>query len=179
MYYILLLLVCLTSASVSPSVHRSSTAIPAKPSNSSSGETALSTIFPYRYDIPNSPFHLNIGFGPSSQRLDSRDLRSLLLAAHAVAGKGAREHGRGMPLPSSTGVEDVFHYSLGDCITFSISEGYHAVTWGVLEDVLRGLEDYLVDGRRPYWTRFEVTSGNMPIFGFGTVKGTDSRLDER
>lgn len=84
-----------------------------------------------------------------------------------------------MPLPASTGVEEVFHYSLGAGITISMNEGYYAVTWGTLEDVLRGLKDYLVDGRRPYCTRFEFTIANMPIFGFGIVKGTGARLDER
>jgi hypothetical protein len=174
MSYILLLLLCLTSRSLSVSVPTSTFVIP---SNFSSREPALSSLFPYRYDIPNSQLHLNIGFGPPSQRLDSGELRSLLLAAQIVARRGARDHGSSWPLPSPTGVGDVFHYSLGAGITISITEGHYAVTWGILEDVLRGLENYLVDGKRPYHTRFEFTIASMPIFGFGTVEGTGAVVD--
>ncbi len=176
MCYILLLLLCLISESVAVFALKPSSAYSAKSSNSSSGETALSAIFPYRYDIPDSPFHLNIGFVLPRRPLDSGDLRSLLIAAQAVARKGTEDHGSEEPLPATTGL-DVFHYSLGAGITVSITEGYYAVTWGILEVVLRGLKNYLVDGRRPYWTRFEFTVASMPVYGFGTVRGTEARVD--
>jgi len=152
MYNLLLLLLLLTSHSIPATVLMLRLTTIAQLLNVSSSN------FPYRYDIPNSPFHLNIGFGLPSQRLDARDLHSLLVAAQAVAKKGSHDHGSGEPLPAVPDVEAVFHYSLGAGITISITEGHYAVTWGILEDVLRGLKEYLVDGRRPYWTRVSIFS---------------------
>lgn len=71
------------------------------------------------------------------------------------------------PLP---GREDIFHFSAGEGITISITEGHYAITWGIIEDIVRGLKEYLVVGRKPYVTRFEFTKSDMPVFGFGMVR---------
>lgn len=138
--------------------------------NISGDLNAPSDIFPYQYDIPNSPFHLNLGLSHPRQTLDFQSLRRTIFAAQTFITMWSEQYGSNEPLRQLPGREDIFYFSAGEGITISITEGHYAITWGIVADVVRGLKEYLVDGRKPYVTRFEFTVLDMPVFGFGMVK---------
>lgn len=168
--YHLRLLLCLFAPILAISASAPTATNSTLPANTTSSYTALTTLFPYHYDIPNSDLYLNIGLLPP---LPFEDLRDLFLATLAIAQDGAARYGPNAPLPERPGGDDEWRYSLNEGVEFVIRAGvWYAVTWGILEDVVRGLKEFLVGRRRACGVRYEFGVEGMRVFGNGIVQPT-------
>ena len=141
--------------------------------------TALTSpsVLTHSFTVPGTQTFLRLGFGVRRHRLDPMSLGGLIAVIEDLIVEGINRDGEDF----EPGVDPIFRYQE---VEYSLGDGFHwevysnipapdYFTWGQLKNVVRGLELYLVQGQRPYTTRFSFWDGPRtwltPPLGLGVI----------
>ena len=137
----------------------------------------LPTPLPYGFHVPGTETYLRLGFGLPRRRLDPMSLTGLIAVVQHIILEGIRDEGA----DAEAGVDPIF---VNQRLKWTLGDGFHLkiysvppagafFTWGQLENVLRGLKLYLIDGGRYYAVVFNFWDGPMswwnPPLGSGAI----------
>lgn len=110
---------------------------------------------------------MRLGFGAGTPIPIPIIFPLLLVSEHDVAEKIAR-FGEDGEMEWETGYRQMYHRDLGDGIRIIVMNlAGHEVTWGELRSVIKGLQEFLVDGRRAREVMFRFRFGAGPEVGWG------------
>lgn len=119
---------------------------------------------PHRFPVPGEEMVLRLGFGLFRTSIDPLRLQSLVRLCQAVIEEGATDHDWDEFYPTYTIGRQLFTYSLGEGISLRISNFrfLNLFTWRQVHTLVKGLDLFLVAGKRPYLTRFKFFVGPGP-----------------
>ncbi|KAI4233387.1 MAG: hypothetical protein LQ349_004441 [Xanthoria aureola] len=124
---------------------------------------------PETYHVKNSDAILRLGFGAGTPIPIAIMFPLLLVSEHDVWEKIGR-FGEDGEMEWETGYRQMYHRDLGDGIRIVIMNLVgHEVRWGELRSVLKGLQEFLVDGRRAREVMFRFRFGRGPEVGWGYI----------
>ena len=110
----------------------------------------LPVILPYLFPVPDTQTILYLGFGLRRFPLPPEHMRSLLAVSYDYIAEQVERQGAQTLYPVFPNVGQQLYKSLGDGIHLVIKNVFddQLFTWGTLHDVVKGLQLYLIDGRR-------------------------------
>ena len=119
---------------------------------------------PYRFPVPGEEMVLRLGFGFFRTSVDPVGLQSLLRLSQAVIEEGAAEHGWDDFYSSYMIGRQRFIYSMGEGIALRITnfKPLDLFTWRQIHTAVKALDLFLVQGKRPYVTKFKFFVGPGP-----------------
>ncbi|KAL8769979.1 MAG: hypothetical protein Q9209_004226 [Squamulea sp. 1 TL-2023] len=124
---------------------------------------------PEIYHVKNSDAILRLGFGSGTPIPIRHIFPLLLVCAHDVAEKIAWFGANG-EIEWETGHRQIYARDLGDGVRLTIMNLVgHEILWGELRSVIKGLQEFLVDGRRNREVVFRFRFGAGPEVGWGFV----------
>ena len=134
-------------------------------SNTSSvhSHISLPDPLPYSIRVPNSQYWLNLGFDDPTEVLPQYYIRSILAVAEESVSDHIEEEGENALVPKEAWQSDrqVLEELEPHSILFVIRAHPNRdqqFTWGFVRDVIKGLWEFLVVGRRFWNTRFRVST---------------------
>ena len=107
---------------------------------------------------------LRLGFGLFRTSVDPVRLQSLIRLSQAVLEEGATEHGWDQFYPTYMIGRQKFIYSMGEGISLRITnfKRLDLFTWRQIHTLVKALDLFLVEGKRPYLTKFKFFVGPGP-----------------
>lgn len=125
--------------------------------------SALATLLPYGFSVPNSQMYLRLGFGLPRHRLDPMSMGGLIaVIQHAIDEGILRDGEEAFPGLDIIAGRQRFGWTLGDGFYFVVSNVEYTgiyFNWGNLKDVVEGLRLFLIVGERYYATAFNFWDG--------------------
>lgn len=138
---------------------------------------------PHRFRVPGTSTVLHLGFGLRRTSVEPVYLQSLIWLALSMIEEGIEQNGYHTLYPWAYWRQR-FVYSMGEGIRLQISnfQDGRFFSWGELQTAVKGLDLYLLQGRRFYLTRFKFYVGPGPIpditsnvKGWGAILKDDGR----
>ena len=126
--------------------------------------TAPDHNLPHRFRVPGEEMVLRLGFGLFRTSVDPIRLQSLIRLSQAVIEEGAGTHGWDELYPTYVIGRQRFIYSLGEGISLRVTNfrRLDLFTWRQIHTLVKGLDLFLVEGKRPYLTKFKFFVGPGP-----------------
>ncbi|KAL8979939.1 MAG: hypothetical protein Q9205_004848 [Flavoplaca limonia] len=133
------------------------------------GTTTVPIPLPETYHVKNSDAIMRLGFGSMARIPINIMFPLLLVSEHDVAEKIAR-YGQNGEMNWVTGHGQMYDRDLGDGVRITVMNLVgREVTWGELRSVLKGLQEFLVDGNRSREVMFRFRFGTGPEVGWGYI----------
>ena len=126
--------------------------------------TAPDPNLPHRFRVPGEEMVLRLGFGLFRTSVDPVRLQSLVRFALGIIEEGAAEHGWDQIYPTYMMGRQQFLYSLGEGISLRITNfrNLDLFTWRHIHTLVKALNLFLIEGNRPYLTKFKFFVGPGP-----------------
>ena len=126
--------------------------------------TAPDPNLPHRFRVPGEEMVLRLGFGLFRTSVDPVRLQSLLRFALGIIEEGAQENGWDEIYPTYVIGRQRFIHSLGEGISLRITNfrSLDLFTWRHIHTLVKALKLFLIEGKKPYLTKFKFFVGPGP-----------------
>ena len=126
---------------------------------------------PHKFKVPNTSTTIYLGFGILYKSLDPISLGILLAVTEGFIAQQIENQGAATAFPIHGLGTQYFHKSLGDGVQMEVwnLDVQSHFTWGMLKNVIDGLQLYLVEERRYRQCWFEFHNGPGGTIGGGRI----------